>query len=128
MAMGAQVQCATPAPARTTPGQREASRGFGHAGCCRDSVRRQRSVAIPPPHEPAIPQRAGEHRCRLIREQVVELLQKRRRHLLRSLRGEPGTFAADESLVSGFPAAPVRSIAAELAAGRYRFCKGDWVE
>ena len=39
-----------------------------------------------------------------------------------------GRIAADESLVSGFPAAPVRSIAAELAAGRYRFCKGDWVE
>jgi acetyltransferase-like isoleucine patch superfamily enzyme len=39
-----------------------------------------------------------------------------------------GRIAAEESLISGFPAAPVRSIAAELAAGRYRFCKGDWVD
>jgi acetyltransferase-like isoleucine patch superfamily enzyme len=39
-----------------------------------------------------------------------------------------GRIAAEGSLISGFPAAPVRSIASELAAGRYRFCKGDWVE
>jgi acetyltransferase-like isoleucine patch superfamily enzyme len=38
-----------------------------------------------------------------------------------------GRIVADESLISGFPAAPVRSIAAELAAGSYRFSKGDWV-
>jgi 23S rRNA (cytidine2498-2'-O)-methyltransferase len=42
---------------------------------------------------------AGLNRCRLIREAVVELLRKRRRHLLRSLRAEPSPFETNESLV-----------------------------
>jgi len=42
---------------------------------------------------------AGERRCELVREAVGELLQKRRRHLLRSLRQEAGAFSADEALV-----------------------------
>ncbi|HVJ20250.1 MAG TPA: SAM-dependent methyltransferase, partial [Polyangiaceae bacterium] len=40
----------------------------------------------------------GHERCRLIREAVSELLQKRRRHLLRSLRRQEEPFAPDEAL------------------------------
>ncbi len=32
----------------------------------------------------------------------------------------------DESLISGFPAKPIRSISDDLAAGRYRFSFEDW--
>jgi 23S rRNA (cytidine2498-2'-O)-methyltransferase len=42
---------------------------------------------------------AGRHRCELIREAVVELLQKKRRHLLRELRKEPLPFTPTDSLV-----------------------------
>ncbi|HET9960460.1 MAG TPA: SAM-dependent methyltransferase [Polyangiaceae bacterium] len=41
----------------------------------------------------------GSHRCRLIQEAVLELLQKRRRHLLRSLRRDSGLFLENEALV-----------------------------
>jgi 23S rRNA (cytidine2498-2'-O)-methyltransferase len=51
-------------------------------------------------------QGAGLNRCRLIGEALVELLQKRRRHLLRGLRksstmpnAQPAPFSADEALV-----------------------------
>lgn len=37
-----------------------------------------------------------------------------------------GRIEADESLISGFPAAPVRSIADGLASGRYAFTRDDW--
>lgn len=37
-----------------------------------------------------------------------------------------GRLEADESLISGFPAAPVRSIAEGLATGRYSFTRDDW--
>lgn len=48
--------------------------------------------------EPA-PAAAGPNRCRLIRETVVELLQKKRRHLARHLRLDAGPFFEHESLV-----------------------------
>lgn len=51
------------------------------------------------PAAPTAAKGAGQNRCRLIREAVVELLQKRRRHLLRSLRPEPAPFEPSESLV-----------------------------
>jgi 23S rRNA (cytidine2498-2'-O)-methyltransferase len=41
----------------------------------------------------------GHERCRLIREAAVELLHKRRRHLVRYLRPEPRSFEHDEALV-----------------------------
>jgi 23S rRNA (cytidine2498-2'-O)-methyltransferase len=41
----------------------------------------------------------GHERCRLIREAVLLQLQKKRRHLLRSLRTETQPFAPDEALV-----------------------------
>jgi 23S rRNA (cytidine2498-2'-O)-methyltransferase len=41
----------------------------------------------------------GHHRGQLIREAVVELLQKRRRHLLRHLRETVAPFGEDEALV-----------------------------
>lgn len=37
-----------------------------------------------------------------------------------------GRLDSHESLVSGFPAAPVRSIADGLASGRYAFTRDDW--
>lgn len=49
---------------------------------------------------------AGQHRCELIREAVVELLQKKRRHLLRHLRGEPHSFTPYDSLVQVLLTAP----------------------
>jgi acetyltransferase-like isoleucine patch superfamily enzyme len=39
-----------------------------------------------------------------------------------------GRIAADGSLISGFPAKAIRSIADDLACGKYRFSKDDWVE
>jgi 23S rRNA (cytidine2498-2'-O)-methyltransferase len=44
----------------------------------------------------------------LIREAAVELLQKRRRHLLRYLRSEPQSFVPDEALVQLLLVAPDR--------------------
>lgn len=41
----------------------------------------------------------GEQRCRLVREATVELLAKRRRHLVRHLRSYDGVFVDDEALV-----------------------------
>jgi len=53
----------------------------------------------PPLARPQASQGAGANRCRLIAEAVSELLQKRRRHLLRYLRPQPAPFTADEALV-----------------------------
>jgi 23S rRNA (cytidine2498-2'-O)-methyltransferase len=50
----------------------------------------------------------GYERCRLIREAAVELLHKRRRHLLRYLRPEPSSFGPDEALVQLLLVAPDR--------------------
>jgi 23S rRNA (cytidine2498-2'-O)-methyltransferase len=41
----------------------------------------------------------GDHRCRLVREAAMELLQKKRRHLVRYLRNHEGAFTEDEALV-----------------------------
>jgi acetyltransferase-like isoleucine patch superfamily enzyme len=37
-----------------------------------------------------------------------------------------GRIGAEACLISGFPAKPVRSIAGDLEAGRYRFSRADW--
>lgn len=42
---------------------------------------------------------AGRQRCRLIREALIEWMQKKRRHLLRNLRREPAPFMENDSLV-----------------------------
>jgi 23S rRNA (cytidine2498-2'-O)-methyltransferase len=52
-----------------------------------------------PSASPESTQGIGAHRCRLIREAAIELLQKRRRHLLRCLRQHEGVFVEDEALV-----------------------------
>lgn len=49
---------------------------------------------------------AGQQRCRLIREALMELMQKKRRHLLRRLRPEPVPFTRDDSLVQLLLTAP----------------------
>ena len=47
----------------------------------------------------AIAAEAGRHRCDLVRAALVELLEKKRRHLLRRLRVDPAPFLAEDSLV-----------------------------
>jgi 23S rRNA (cytidine2498-2'-O)-methyltransferase len=42
---------------------------------------------------------AGRNRCRLIREALLEMLAKKRRHLLRRLSDDPRPFSPDDSLV-----------------------------
>jgi 23S rRNA (cytidine2498-2'-O)-methyltransferase len=49
---------------------------------------------------------AGRHRCRLIREALMELMKRKRRHLLRRLRREPAGFAPEDSLVQLLLTAP----------------------
>jgi 23S rRNA (cytidine2498-2'-O)-methyltransferase len=49
---------------------------------------------------------AGRHRCELIREAVIELLRKKRRHLLRTLRAEPSSFTPEDSLAQVLLTAP----------------------
>ncbi|HWH69246.1 MAG TPA: hypothetical protein VNT26_07660, partial [Candidatus Sulfotelmatobacter sp.] len=51
------------------------------------------------PSLPPIDTEAGQHRCRLIREALMELLQRKRRHLLRQLRREPAAFTPSDSVV-----------------------------
>jgi 23S rRNA (cytidine2498-2'-O)-methyltransferase len=63
-----------------------------------------RTSASRPAREPrearsSPPKDAGVNRCTWIVETVEEILQKRRRHLLRALRREPGAFGEEESLV-----------------------------
>ncbi|HEY3494030.1 MAG TPA: SAM-dependent methyltransferase [Polyangiaceae bacterium] len=60
---------------------------------------RARERPAPPIRPPRDPRGAGPTRCRLIREAVVELLEKRRRHLLRSLRSDSAPFLDNEALV-----------------------------
>lgn len=51
------------------------------------------------PKVSAAPPGAGEKRCALIRQAVIDVLAKRRRHLLRHLRRHDGVFVDDEALV-----------------------------
>lgn len=53
------------------------------------------TAAEPQRAEPAV----GEHRATLIREALVEILSKKRRHLLRQLRAPGAVFLPNESLV-----------------------------
>jgi 23S rRNA (cytidine2498-2'-O)-methyltransferase len=64
----------------------------------------------PPPEKNSSVAGAGANRCRLIRETLVELLQKRRRHLRRRLRPEPAPFAPNESLVQLLLLSPEQGI------------------
>jgi 23S rRNA (cytidine2498-2'-O)-methyltransferase len=71
---------------------------------------RTRSGQRPEPEKPSAVKGAGLNRCRLIREALVELLQKRRRHLLRQLRAEPKPFEPNESLVQLLLLSPEQGI------------------
>jgi 23S rRNA (cytidine2498-2'-O)-methyltransferase len=62
---------------------------------------------LAPPSEHA-PRAAGSNRCQLIHEAVSELLEKRRRQLLRHLRPGPGLFVEDETLVQLVLTSPER--------------------
>ncbi len=48
---------------------------------------------------PLVSTDAGRHRCELIRNAVLELLQRKRRGLLRTLQPAPQSFRTDDSLV-----------------------------
>jgi 23S rRNA (cytidine2498-2'-O)-methyltransferase len=60
---------------------------------------RVRAGQVPLPSSAENTPSVGLHRCRLVREAALELLQKRRRHLLRYLRQHEGVFVEDEALV-----------------------------
>jgi 23S rRNA (cytidine2498-2'-O)-methyltransferase len=55
--------------------------------------------ASPEENQPGVDAAAGKQRCRLIREAVANILQRKRRHLLRQLRRDPAPFLPAESLV-----------------------------
>jgi 23S rRNA (cytidine2498-2'-O)-methyltransferase len=61
-------------------------------------ARARAGKAPPPPRRELGKSAVGHHRGRLIRRAVEELLQKRRRHLLRSLREGTAAFGEDEWL------------------------------
>jgi 23S rRNA (cytidine2498-2'-O)-methyltransferase len=54
----------------------------------------------------AVDASAGRQRCRLTREALMELMQRKRRHLLRQLRGDPLPFTTNDSLVQLLLTAP----------------------
>jgi 23S rRNA (cytidine2498-2'-O)-methyltransferase len=60
---------------------------------------RVRAGKVPLPAGAESTPSVGINRCRLVREATLELLQKRRRHLLRYLRQHEGVFVEDEALV-----------------------------
>jgi len=60
----------------------------------------------PEPGPPGVEAEAGRQRSRLIREAFLELLKKKRRHLLRRLRAEPARFTPNDSLVQLLLTAP----------------------
>jgi len=62
------------------------------------SLKHRTGRLAPPPRGQTSPD-AGQHRCRLIREAMVDLLRQKRRHLLRHLRPEPVPFTPHDSLV-----------------------------
>ncbi len=76
---------------------------------------------------------AGQNRCRLIRESLFELLQKKRRSLMKTLQDAPVRFAPEESLVQLLLIAPdhgfISVAPAPLPSRAYRlispFVKGD---
>ena len=73
------------------------------------SATRHGSVAgphAPGPKHRAAEAEAGRQRCLLIREAVIELLQRKRRHLLRALRRETTPFGASDSVVQVLLTAP----------------------
>jgi len=56
----------------------------------------------PPPERsarPSVEAEAGRNRCTLIRGCLIDMLQRKRRHLLRQLRKEPQPFSPGDSLV-----------------------------
>jgi 23S rRNA (cytidine2498-2'-O)-methyltransferase len=67
-----------------------------------------RAHKAPGPANPpsALAAEAGQHRCRLVREALVEILRRKRRHLLRSLRQEPAPFTESDSLIQLLLTAP----------------------
>ncbi len=66
----------------------------------------------------AVDSQAGRHRCDLIREALLEGLQKKRRHLLRNLLEGSRPFAPDESLVQVVLTAPDEGVLSIATAPR----------
>lgn len=61
--------------------------------------RRRAGEPLPEPQRDAKKSAVGHYRGTLIRDALIEILHKRRRHLLRHLREGAAPFSADESLV-----------------------------
>ncbi len=70
------------------------------------SMSRTHTQPRPADPGPGIDPGAGKNRCALIRTALLELLRKKRRHLLKNLRGEAAPFTCDESLVQACLTAP----------------------
>lgn len=66
----------------------------------------------------AVDSQAGRHRCELIREALLEGLQKKRRHLLRNLLENSKPFAPDTSLVQVILNAPDEGVLSMATAPR----------
>ncbi len=75
--------------------------GFMRHPGTRSEVIRSTGATAPQvaPFPAAVDPEAGRNRCRLIREELLELLRKKRRYLLRQLRTEPSPFTPADSLV-----------------------------
>lgn len=69
-----------------------------------------------PPSQPVVDAAAGRHRCKLIRDALLELLQRKRRSLLRGLRREPAPFTENESVVQLLLTAPAEGFVSVAAA------------
>jgi 23S rRNA (cytidine2498-2'-O)-methyltransferase len=74
------------------------ARGAHHIGARAWHSATRRGPA-PDPRNAGPSSEAGRQRSRLVRQTVVELLQRKRRHLLRQLRAEPAPFTPTDSLV-----------------------------
>lgn len=70
---------------------------------------------------------AGRQRCRLIRQSLKDLLQRKRRHLLKGLREQPEPFAPDHSLVQLLLLSPERGyLAVNVAPAPHQLRRVLW--
>src|SRR5262249_16214105 len=91
--------------ARTIP--RMGARAWHSASRSRHEQERIKSSAQPPESAlGAVSAQAGKNRCRLIRQAIIDLLERKRRHFLRQLRPTPERFALEDSLVQLLLTAP----------------------
>jgi 23S rRNA (cytidine2498-2'-O)-methyltransferase len=79
---------------------RMGARAWHSASRARHEKGRMQSAVQPTDPAPrTVSAEAGKNRCRLIRQALIDLLEKKRRHLLRHLRNAPGRFTSEDTLV-----------------------------